>query len=189
MTKRLNIVASDISDSDAFRRIYLKYWDKLYMYAYNVLKDRKVCEDLVQDIFFTLWKNRNTSNIQNISGYLFQSLRFRIYKHFRDAKFVSMDIEKFCNIVEAGESPTEIMDLKDLERMVSEHTEKLPKRCQEIFYLSRFECLSHKEISDQLNISIRTVKNQISIALKYLRIQLEEKTLNVLLFFFYLFIS
>lgn len=187
MVKHLNNEAFSGINSNEFRDAYLANWDKLYMYAYNILKDKKVCEDLVQDIFFSLWKNRNTSKINNISAYLFQSLKFQIYKYFRDTKFVSMDLERFYNIIEVSATPLETMAFKDLEDMVSTHTANLPKRCQEIFYLSRFECLSHKEISEKLNISIRTVKNQISVALKYLRVQLEEQTYMLLLIVHLLF--
>ncbi|MBJ6367751.1 RNA polymerase sigma factor [Snuella sedimenti] len=189
MKKYLNNETLDINDSDVFRSVYLKHWDKLYVYAYNILKDRDLCEDLIQDIFFALWKNNKTSDIQNISAYLFQSLRFRIYKHFRDTKFVNMDIDKFYDIVKTNNTPYDSMTAQDLEKMIYKHTQNLPKRCQEIFYLSRFECLSHKEIADKLNISIRTVKNQISIALKYLRAHMEEETFSVLLLFLYAFIS
>lgn len=177
----------DLNNPETFHKIYLNNWDRLYRYAFNILKDEKICEDLVQDIFFSLWKNRNTSKIDNISAYLFQSLKFQIYKHFRDTKFVSMDIERFYNIIEVNASPLETLVLKDLEEMVSAHTKKLPKRCQEIFYLSRYESLSHKEISDKLNISIRTVKNQISVALKHLRVQLEGQVYVLLLFIHLLF--
>ncbi|GAA3553409.1 RNA polymerase sigma-70 factor [Snuella lapsa] len=178
----------NLINSKTFRVVYLNHWDKLYVYAFNILKDKKICEDLVQDIFFTLWKNRNTTNIHNISGYLFQSLKFKIYKHFRDTKFIDMDIEKFHNIKETSESPYDMITLQDLERIVAIHSEKLPKRCQEIFYLSRFECLSHKEIADKLNISIRTVKNQISVALKHLKVHLEKESYVVLLLFLYLLV-
>jgi len=150
--------------------VYLEYWSKLYVYGNRILKDQQVCEDLIQEIFLSYWEKRKDVAVENTSAYLFQSLRYQIYNHFRDTKFTTLDIDKFSNYVQIN-TTEELLDLKDSQLLLKIALDKLSERCQEIFYLSRFEHLSHKEISDKLNISTQTVKNQITIALNHLRTQ------------------
>ncbi|MDG2279918.1 MAG: RNA polymerase sigma-70 factor [Flavicella sp.] len=164
----------------SFEQVYQQYWSKLYIYGFRVLKDKSVVEDLVQEIFLSYWKKKDTLEVVNISAYLFQSLRFQIYKYYRDTKFKTLDIEKFSNIVSVN-TADELLNLEDTKKLVNTCLDKLPKRCREIFYLSRFKNLSHKEISEELNISNQTVKNQMSIASKYLQEHYKELTFLLLL--------
>jgi len=160
-------------DTLAFRQVYLNYWERLYIYAYNILENQKICEDLIQEIFLSFWKNRHKVEIENLKAYLYQSLRFQIFKHFRDQKTTLLNIEKFEQILKTN-SIEESLDLDDLEASIHKHINELPRRCRDIFYLSRFENLSHKEIAEKFDISTRTVKNQITTALKHLRSQIKD---------------
>ena len=162
-------------DTLAFRKVYLNYWEKLYIYAYNILGNQKICEDLIQELFLSFWKNRDKVEIVNLKAYLYQSLRFQIFKYFRDNKTTLLNVEKFEQVLKTN-SIEESLDLNDLEASIHKHLNELPKRCREIFYLSRFENLSHKEIAEKFDISSRTVKNQITTALKYLRTQIKDTT-------------
>lgn len=151
-----------------FREIYVEYWKRLYVYAYQVLKDRELSQDLVQEIFLALWKNRKKVKVKNMSAYLFQSLRFQIYNHFRDNKMTKVQIEDYKHLL-ASNSVQEIIDLKETRSLLDIYMAQLPNRCREIFYLSRYQNLPHKEIASTLNISTQTVKNQITFALKHLK--------------------
>ena len=167
---------NDFEKSSVYREAYLANWDSLYIYAYNVLGNKKACEDIVQEIFLLLWKNRQKiDEIDNLPGYLFQALRFQIFRYFRDKK-ATLDIDRFNNMLLTNNT-SDTLARRDRELEINGHMEKLPKRCKEIFYLSRIENMAHREIADELNISIQTVKNQISKALKFLRVNMEEATL------------
>ncbi|MEE9361711.1 MAG: sigma-70 family RNA polymerase sigma factor [Cellulophaga sp.] len=170
------IEVDDFNKSLAFKEAYLNNWDKLYIYAYRVLRDKKICEDIIQEIFLMLWKNKQKiGNIENLSAYLFQALRFQIFRHFRDKKVIALDIVKFNNILLTNNTE-DLLDKRDRELEISSHVEKLPQRCKEIFCLSRTDNLTHNEIATKLDISTQTVKNQITKALKYLRLQIGEVT-------------
>lgn len=157
-----------------FKDAYLNNWDNLYIYAYNILQDKKVCEDIIQDIYLKLWRNREKlQEIDNLSGYLFQATRFQIYRRFRDKKVVLLDITSFNNLLH-NNTTEEILNKCETETHINKCIEKLPLRCKEIFKLSRNENLAHKEIAKKLDISTQTVKNQISKALSQLRTNLEE---------------
>ena len=161
------------NDSLAFKEVYSHYWERLYIYAFNIIRDKKQCEDFIQEIFLAFWKNRNKTDIKNLNAYLYQSLRFQIFNYFRDKKMTLVDIEKF-NIIAKINTVEDSLNLNDLEKEIYKNLKALPKRCQEIFCLSRFENLSNKEIAEQLNISQQTVKNQLTTALKYLRKHIQD---------------
>ncbi|MDO5977359.1 RNA polymerase sigma factor [Flavivirga spongiicola] len=167
-------------ESLAFKKVYLHFWERLYIYAFKVLGNKKICEDIVQEIFLTFWKNGHKVEIENLSAYLFQSLRFQLFKHFRDKKLTKSDIKMFADVYKTNVTE-DLINLNDLESVIHRHLNTLPPKCKDIFYLSRFEHLSHKEIAEKLNISTQTVKNQITTALKHLRLKLGDTYLFWLL--------
>ena len=181
LTHKYSPTRSGIRDAHtlSFEEVYQEYWSKLYVYSFRILQDKNVCEDLIQEIFLSFWKKRDTLNVENLSAYLFQSLRFQIYKYYRDTKLETLDIEKFSNFVSVN-TTDELLNLEDTKMLINGYLNKLPKRCREIFYLSRFKNLSHKEIAEELNISNQTVKNQISIASKHLQKHYKELTFLLL---------
>jgi len=164
------------NNSLAFKNVYNTYWERLYLYAYKILKDKNQCEDLVQEIFISFWNKKDKEHIQNIPAYFFQATRFQIFKIFRDKKMTLVEIEHFSQLIKETNATDGHLELTDLENEIHGHLNKLPKRCREIFILSRFEHLSHKEIAEKLGVSTQTVKNQIVTALKYLREHLEGHT-------------
>tara|TARA_Y100001972_G_scaffold35862_1_gene44249 strand:+ start:437 stop:1015 length:579 start_codon:yes stop_codon:yes gene_type:complete len=165
--------------SKAFDELYSKYWKYLYLYAYNLLEDSSICEDIVQDIFTQLYSRRKNLQINNLKSYLFQAVKFQVIKHFRRNKLMHHHVETFQTIQFSNQTEDAI-NFKQMDESVSKCISELPERCQEIFYLSRYEHLSNGEIAKKLGLSIQTVKNQISKALKYLHAKLD----HVLLVFF-----
>ncbi|MEQ9289985.1 MAG: RNA polymerase sigma-70 factor [Cyclobacteriaceae bacterium] len=161
---------------DAFYEVYKRYWQKLFVYAYNLLEDRAVCEDIIQDIFTDFWKKKDKIAIANLSHYLYQSVKFQVFNVFRNGKIAKKHVERM-RVVQFVNSTEESLNLKELENVLHDLLSQLPDRCREIFYASRFENLSYAEISEKFNISNQTVKNQISTALKHLRDSLDAITL------------
>lgn len=179
------LLASIEINNQAFGVIYDRYWLKLYNYALNVLEDKAVCEDIVQEVFVSLWQQSNSQKIDNISAYLFQSVKFQVFKHLRKGKIARRYLER-VTLLQSHNDTEEQFIAKELESELSKVLSRLPERCRQIFVLSRFEHRSNREIALQLDLSVQTVKNQISKALASLREQLPADTYLALLFFLYI---
>ncbi|WP_194530377.1 RNA polymerase sigma-70 factor [Zobellia roscoffensis] len=162
-------------DNSSFKAIYEKYSRDLFVYAYNIIKEKTVCEDIIQEVFISLWAKRKTTTITSLKPYLFQAVKFQIFNHFRNNKFSREDLTRL-NIIDVSMNVSQKLEYSELDQIIRDHVAKLPKRCRHIFVLSRYHHKSNKEIADELEISVQAVKNQISKALAFLRnnLQLEE---------------
>lgn len=171
-------------DVKAFEEIYQKYASRMLTYALQILKEKEVCEDIIQNIFIDFWSKRETNTVENLEGYLFRAVKFQIFKYFRDNKFSDADLTRL-NLVEVSVSASKILEYQDLELAIKNSVDQLPSRCKEIFELSRFEHKTNQEIADLLGVSLQAVKNQISKALSAIRTDLkkEEHILFFMLFF------
>ncbi|MEM1321513.1 MAG: RNA polymerase sigma-70 factor [Bacteroidota bacterium] len=158
----------DKQSEEAFRLIYDRYWSKLYQYALNVLADPSVCEDIVQEVFVSLWQKSDRSEIDHLSSYLYQATKFQVFKHLRNGKISQRHLERIT-VLQTHNDTEEQLVAKELESEMIKLINRLPERCRQIFLLSRFEHRSNQEIALQLGLSVQTVKNQISKALIYLR--------------------
>lgn len=171
-------------DVSSFKAIYNKYFDALYRYAFNILKNRTVCEDMVQEIFISLWTKRGEATITQLKSYLFQAIKYQIFNHFRNKKFTLEDLTRL-NIVDLSMNISRDIEFDELEKLVRNTVVRLPKRCRHIFILSRYQHKSNKEIAEELEISVQAVKNQISKALSFLRANLQYEEIMVLVMLFY----
>lgn len=162
------------SNPVVFKAVYDLYWTRLYVSAFNLLRDKEQAEDVVQEVFSYLWNNANTLEIKNLSAWLFTSVRYQVFNVIRSGK-VRDRFENLHVIEEFDSNIAEMkLDREDIQRRLVAGLEELPPRCKEIFLLSRFEYLSYKEIAERLELSEKTIENQISIALKKLRISLSD---------------
>ena len=166
-------------DKTSFDQIYKQYWSKLYIYAFNVLREKEICEDIVQEIFIDLWAKRDNVQITDLNSYLYQSVKYQIFNHFRKSKYKKQLLIKF-NLMNTQNGIDELYEEKELNVQLKDIISKLPKQRRIIFKMSRYDGLSNKEISENLNISLQTVKNQISKSLKFIRRSLK----NISLLFF-----
>lgn len=163
-------------NNDAFSEIYERYWEGLYRYAFNKVNFDGDAFDITQEIFVSLWVRRQDIVFHtSLPGYLYTALRYQIIRHIRKSKLRSDYLQDFIafRMSLADNSIEETVHLHELENAVARGLEGLPKRCQEIFRMSRQEHKTIKEISEQLNLSHKTVENQITTALKHLRVTLD----------------
>lgn len=162
----------------AFEKIYSRFWHKMYLAAYNILRNKEVCEDIVQDIFSQLWNRRASLDIRNLEFYLIKAVRFQVFRSINEQKCRNNLILALTKL------PADFFEqaylYQEIEEALQHGIEQLPEKCSKIFYLSRKEQLSNKEIAQHLNISIKTVENQITIAIKKLKKYLSPWTLPVL---------
>ena len=156
-----------------FSEAFDVYWEELFRYARRVLQKPDVCEDIIQEIFLSLWKNRETAEIKDMRAYLYQALKNQIYKYHRDSNFENFDIDNFVNFLITNDTQN-VLNQFWLNEAVNYALTKLPDGCREVFYHSRVMQLSHTEIAQKLMISEQTVKNQINKAIKIMRIHLKD---------------
>lgn len=170
-----------MSDKDAFAELYRRYWASLYQSAFHLLLDKDSCEDIVQDIFIWLWERRDRLEISTLKTYLHAAVKYKVANHFRDGKTkISVFDERFEGEIQHSYEDT-YLEVKELQAIIDAFTEYLPDRCRKVFLLSRGQHLSNKQIAEKLSISEKTVENQITTALRKLRISLSRTFLS---FFF-----
>lgn len=158
------------TDADkAIELLFRQYYGYVCKIVYQVVPQANVAEDLAQDIFFEMWRRKGQLNITSIRAYLRRAALNRTLNYLRNRK-IKWDDEQALPAMESQDTPTQqTVETAELEKMIEVAIGELPERCRAVFLLSRFEELSHQEIADELNISIKTVENQITKALKYLR--------------------
>ena len=159
-------------DEHAFKLIYQRYSSGLYIAAYNLFRNKPLCEDLIQELFTDLWVKRKSLNIQSLKPYLYMSVKNRVLMTLRSGK--AMLDESALEKLIADYATDSRLNIRELNDVLNKGIDSLPDRCREIFQLSRREHLTNKEIAERLNISIKTVENQMTIALRRLREQAGE---------------
>ena len=174
-----------LADIGDFEQLFKSQYGKLCSYANLFLNDPDASEDVVQEVFFKLWKNRDQLSINTtVKSYLFRAVRngcLNVIEHMK-----VRDTHKAVNEEDIKSSETDAVDetvVMELEQRIRESIDQLPVERRKIFMLSRFEGLKYREIADQLNISVKTVENQMYHALRFLRERLVDYLPLLLLIF------
>lgn len=167
------------SDREAFDQIYERYWEKLFLFLVKVIKNEDEAKDLVQEIFVSLWIRREKlQHIHSLSAYLHTAAKYKGLSYIQANITKNSYIESLTEFLsQADYSPDEYMAAKELEETVARRVEELPSKMRLVYSLSRTEGLSHKQISERLEISDKTVKKQINNALNQIRLVLPDKNI------------
>lgn len=160
----------------AFEMIFKTYYKPLCHYAHSFLNDKNEAEEVVQTTFIKIWEKKNELNIQStLKAYLYSMVRNGCLNVIKHEKVKQLHAQRH---VQETERSRELVDEKvlsnDLESKIYLAMKALPEQCRLVFQLSRFEELKYQEIADQLQISVKTVENQMGKALKIMRTQLKE---------------
>ena len=167
--------------------IYLleKYHRQLNAYALTLTHEQAVAQDIVQNVFLKTWRSRKKLNPQfSIRNFLYKCVYNEFLNHYQKNKAVVLLNEKY---IEYTHEVAEEIDDNIIEKMmdiVNKEIQKLPPKCQRVFILSKKEGLTNNEISDYLNISIKTVEAQITKAFSILKTKLGEKYETILFMVF-----
>ncbi|SDG18970.1 RNA polymerase sigma-70 factor [Mucilaginibacter sp. P25] len=156
------------NDLGAFERIYNKYWSKLYLSAYNIIRDRQVAEDVTQEVLVNLWMKRANLKLTSLNAYLYTSVRYQVFNVIRSGK-VRADLFNRLEELFSNNGGEELLSEKEINRLLEQGVAELPEKCRQIFIMSRKEHLSTKEIAERLGIAPKTVENQLTVALNRLR--------------------
>lgn len=164
-------------DAGQFELLFRSSYVSLVRYAKTLIKDHDTSEEIVQDLFFRLWKDREKLNIDtSLNGYLFRSVHNKCLHYIEHKKVVDRHAaEMSYRQTTDQESPSDILHYKELQAKIAGILEKLPERCGQIFYMSRFEGLKYAEIAEKLSVSVKTVESNMGRALKEFRKELTEQ--------------
>lgn len=154
----------------AFSSIYSKYWEKLFYLAAYKMEDTTEAENIVQDVFVSLWERRNDIQINHaLDGYLVVAVKYKVLNYLaRKQKYEEIKNELQIQIPFADESTTEFLAFEDLKSWLDILVNQLPEKCK-LVYLLRESGLSQNEIAQSLDISAKTVENHVGKALKAIR--------------------
>jgi RNA polymerase sigma-70 factor (ECF subfamily) len=167
------IAAINMGDLNTFEMLFKNYYQPLVSYGRTFVHDIDEAEDIVQQTFITFWEKRKEIQIQSsVRAMLYTSVQNACLNRIKHLKVRQKHQENEIKNQQTSESPAHVLHAKELEKKISETIESLPPQCATIFKLSRYEGLKYQEIADQMQLSIKTVENQMGKALKILREQL-----------------
>jgi len=185
----LQLMSGD--DQEAFTMIYDRYWQELFVTAAKALRSRQEAEDVVQDVFFSLWHRRKEIAIEeSLSAYLHTSIRYKAI-HYIEKNITRRDYLALFTEVVAGTIPPSAdvqLQLKEVQEAIWETVARMPPKMQEVYHLSRREHLSHREIAEKMGISVKTVKKHSQRAVQLLKTALNYHTTAVSILVFYFFV-
>ena len=161
-------------NSIAFESLYEKYWKRLYDFAKAKTRDTYVAEEIVQDLFVTLWEKRESLQVANLQSYLFTAVRNKVIDYYKEKIFSELEN------IEPASAPDYPIFLDELEAAMQVAVSRLPEKTREIFLLNRFGNKTARQISVQLHIPERTVEYHITQALRALRVLLKDYIISVL---------
>lgn len=158
-------------DESAFNDFFETYYTDLCNFVNAYIRNESVSEDIVQDVFVYIWKNRTNLIItHSLKHYLFTSAKNKSLNYLRNLRTrLSKEQQAIVEYETVTEQTEKDIALKELQLLLNQAIENLPPKCREIYLLSRDEELSNKDISEKLGISVKTVENQMTIALRKIR--------------------
>jgi len=167
------LIFKQIKDGDiqAFETLFRSYYEPLCRYACRFVGNMDTAEEIVQDLFYVLWKDRQNLNIfTSVNGYLYRSVKNKSLQQL-EKETVRDAYRTMCAENEAIETvtPQEELEYKELEQLMQETLRRLPERRQKIFRMNRMEGKKYNEIAQELHISVKTVEAEIGKTLRLLR--------------------
>jgi RNA polymerase sigma-70 factor (ECF subfamily) len=170
---------------DQFESCFRTYYKQLVVFAYKMVYRQDVAEDMVQQVFLSVWEHLEQLDVdKGILSYLYQSTRNRCINHLNSAhqsNTTHVDEPVGDHLVTTERT----LETKELLKQIKTAIQELPEKCREVFLLSREQGLTYKEIAATLDISVKTVENQMGKALKHLYARLGSR-LEILLIIFFL---
>lgn len=172
----VNLVAE--GSETAFEGLFKAHFKSLHAYARVMLEDDMLAEEAVQQVFFRIWERKQQFSVHtSVKAFLYRAVYNECMNYLKRQKTKAghADYAMHIHKTEAGyESPLMRIERTELESELQKAMNELPEQCRNIFYMSRFDELKYREISEQLGLSVKTVEAQMGKALKILRKKLAE---------------
>ena len=167
-------------DEIAFSKIYKLYWVELCNAAYKRLPEKEKCQDIIQNVFTDLWTRRAIVEIENPTAYLHTAVRFQVLKQVSRNPQNSFLSESFISeLISPLATDGDLLE-KEVKNLIELYIDALPKKRKNIFVMHYFEGLTTAKIAMQLNVSQKTVQNQLTTASHALRFRLTHMFLYVM---------
>lgn len=159
------------------KTLFEQYYSLLSRYASSIIGNYSVAEEVVQDVFVAIWQKRDSLEFNSqLAPYLYTSVRNTCLNHLSKEKKTSALSESTLGVSERIQNPQQKMEFIELQEKIFKAIDELPPKCQEIFMLSRMDRFTNRQIAEKLDISIKTVENQMTIALRKLAATIGVKT-------------
>ena len=161
-------------DEAAFEQVFKSHFKSLHAYACTILKEEAQAEEIVQQVFFKLWERADSLTITgSVTAYLYRAVHNESLNYIKHKKVRSEHrLHVAYSMKDQADHASKKVLNSELEKKLQEAMEELPEQCRTIFQMSRFEEMKYREIADKLDISVKTVENQMGKALRLLRTKL-----------------
>ena len=156
----------------AFETLFRTYYEPLCRYAHRLIENLDAAEEIVQDLFYVLWKDREKLQIfTSINGYLYRAVKNKSLLYLEHEKVRENYRKAYAEHAAAlpDSTPQEELEYKELEQKIQETLSRLPERRQKIFRMHRLDGKKYGEIARELRISVKTVEAEMSKTLQELR--------------------
>ncbi|MGX5819254.1 RNA polymerase sigma-70 factor [Chitinophaga lutea] len=167
-------------DGAAFTELYDRYWKKLLAVAYLHSRDKVIAEEIVQEVFISLWNRRHDLKVDDIGAYLATAVRLSVFKQYARQKRRSQIIGQTADAAPASWDEERIFS-RFIQQQINGIVEKLPEKCRLVFRLSREEGLALPEIAREMGIAEKTAEAHLTKALKVLKVNLNRPTFWLLI--------
>lgn len=160
-------------DRGSFTELYNRYWKRLLAIAYNHSRNQDTAEEIVQEIFVSLWDRRSIVRIDCVAAYLATAVKFSVFKHLARHKRHTEIAQAHC-LTFAADLDEQQIDAKFLNEYILGLVEQLPEKCRLVFKYSRIEHLTIPEIAAKAGIAEKTVEAHLTKGLKFIRLNLKD---------------
>ena len=159
--------SGDFYSQDEIVEFYIQNYQNLLKYSYSISKRKSVSEDVLQDVFISIFK-RDKIEVRKLDEYLTRAVKFNTFKKMKARTFSSLNYQCELDLCSFSRNTTNHYDFL-AEKIILEEIEKLPKQRKLIFKMKRLERYSTKKVSKQLDISKKTVENHLTLAVRQLK--------------------
>jgi RNA polymerase sigma-70 factor, ECF subfamily len=172
LTDEILISGIKRDDYSCYNQLFMRYYSRLCAFVFKLTQNYSASEDVVQELFIRLWIQRGKLEInESTSGYLYRSSRNAALNYLRAEKSRQKSIQNMP--LQDWQTDNNLIEQIEFSAALNQCISQLPERSRDVFMKSRFDGLKQQEISDQLGISVKTIKNQIWKSLQFLKACLE----------------
>lgn len=166
-------------DLKSFETIFKRHYAPITRYASSIVRDPNIGEEIAQEVFMYIWEKREQIELHSeLKSYLFSSAKNKCLNYLKLELPKQQAMTDLSGIAGMSENTMTTDDTQLLKRKIQYAIDQLPEKCRNIFVLSRYGGLTYAEIAEDLELSVKTVENQMSIALRKLKESLSEELQN-----------
>jgi RNA polymerase sigma-70 factor (family 1) len=172
-------------DTRSFEQVFNLYAENLVRYAATIVKDADDAEDIVQQLFVSIWDKKGIPDVNtSLKSYLYKSVYNTSLNKLKQAKVKEQYATHITYVSDGLTSGANAMvEQKETAAIIEQAINELPEQCRLIFRMSRMEQLKYQEIADQLGLSVKTVENQMGKALKHMRERLKDYIMILIVYY------